>query len=79
MREHNQDGVWSSQGWQKDAMLEESTKKLVAAEKNQELLNVHENLESTRNLVASGNSDIDGTGKIWPHNPHFSDCLRSAS
>ena len=48
-------------------------------EKNQELLNVHENLKGTRKLVASGNSDIDGTGKIWPHNPHFSDCLRSAS
>ena len=36
--------------WQKDAMLD----------------------ESTRRLVASANSDIDGTGKIWPHNLHIS-------
>ena len=41
-------------------------------EKNQELLNLHENLKGTRKLVASGNSDIDGTGKIWSHNLHIS-------
>ena len=41
-------------------------------EKNQELLNLHENLKGTRKLVASGNSDIDGTGKIWSHNLHKS-------
>ena len=29
---------------------------------------VDENLESTWKLVAPGNSDIDGAGKIWPHN-----------
>ena len=53
-------------------MLDESTRRLVAAEQNQELLNFHENLKSTRKLVASGNSDIDSTGKIWPHNLHIS-------
>ena len=33
---------------------------------------MHENLKGTRKLVASGNSDIDGTGKIWSHNLHKS-------
>ena len=41
-------------------------------EKNQELLNLNENLKGTRKLVASGNSDIEGTGKIWSHNLHIS-------
>ena len=43
-----------------------------AAEKDQKSVNFHENLKSTRKLVASGNSDIDGTGTIWPHNLHIS-------
>ena len=68
-REHNQDAASCSQVWRKDAMLDESTRRrLVAAEKNQELRNFHENLKSTRKLVASGNSDSEGTGKNWPHN-----------
>ena len=56
----------------KDAMLDESTRRLVAAEVNQELLNFHGNLKSTRKLVATGNPDIDGTDRIWPHNLHIS-------
>ena len=71
-REHNQDAASSSQVWQKDAILDESARRLVAAEKNQELLNVHENLKSTRKLVASGNSDSAGADKMWPHNLRIS-------
>ena len=44
-REHNQDAASSSQVWQKDAILDESTRRLVAAEKNRELLNFHANSE----------------------------------
>ena len=58
--------------WQKDAVMDKSTRRLVAAEKDQELQNVFENLKSTRKLVASGISDIDGNGTMWPHNLHFS-------
>ena len=58
-REHNQDAPSSSQVWQKSAIMDESTRRLVAAEKDQELLNFNENLKSTRKLVASRNSDID--------------------
>ena len=53
-------------------MLDESTRRLVAAEVNQELLNFHGNLKSTRQLLATGIPDIDGTGSIWPHNLHKS-------
>ena len=49
-REHNQDAASSSQVWQKDAILDESTRRLAAVEKNQELLNFHEKLKSTRKL-----------------------------
>ena len=42
------------------------------SEKNQELLIFSENIESMRKLVAPGNSDSKGTGKIWPHNLHVS-------
>ena len=31
-------------------------------------MNFHGNPKSTRKLVASGNSDIEGIGTIWPHN-----------
>ena len=55
-----------------DAMLDESTRRLVAAEVNQELLNFHGNLKSARKLVATGSPDIDGTDRIWPHNLHIS-------
>ena len=71
-REHNEDAASSSQVWQKDAMLDERTRRLVAAEKDQVLLNFHENLKSTRKLVASGNSDSEGTDKFWPRNLHAS-------
>ena len=70
-REHNQDGASSSQVWQRDTEMDESTRRLVAAEKDQQLLNFHQNPKSARKLVASGNSDIDGTGTVWPHNLHF--------
>ena len=64
-REPNQkDAASSSLAWQKDAEMNKSTRRLVAAEKDQELLNLHENLKSTRKLVASGNSDIDDIGTI---------------
>ena len=65
-REHNQDAASSSHVWQKDAILDETSRRLVTGEKNQELLNFHENLKSTTKLVASGYSDSEGTGKIWP-------------
>ena len=68
-REPNQkDAASSSQVWQKDAEMDKSTRRLAAAEKDQELLNFHENLKSTRKLAVSGNSDIDGNGTIWTHN-----------
>ena len=63
-----------SQVWQQDAMLDESTRRLVAAEQNQQLLNIL-NVKSTWKLVASGNSDIDGTGKIFHTiSTRFSQC-----
>ena len=52
-REPNQDAALSSQVRQKDAEMDTSTSRLVAAEKDQELLNFHENLKSTRKLAAS--------------------------
>ena len=52
--------------------MDKSTRRLVAAEKDVELLNFRENLKRTRELVAFGNSDIDGTGTMWPHNLHIS-------
>ena len=67
-RELSQDAASSSQVWQKDAEMDKSTRRLVAAEKDQELLNFHENLNSMRKLEACGNSDINGVGKIWPQN-----------
>ena len=78
-REHNQDAASSSQVWQKDAILDESTRRLAAAEKHQELLNFHENLKITRKPVASGNSNSEGTDKIWPHNLQTSTAYIPAS
>ena len=52
-KEHGQDAASSSQVWQREAMLDESTRRLVAAEQNQELLNFHENpkeYEETRSV-----------------------------
>ena len=70
-REPNQDAASSSKVWQKDAEMDKSTRRLVAAENDQELLNFRENQKNTRKLVASGNSDIDGIGTIWPPNLHI--------
>ena len=57
--------------WQKDAEMDKGTRRL-AAEKDPELVNFHENLKSTRKLAASGNSDIDGIGTVRPQNLHIS-------
>ena len=65
--EHNQDAASSSQGWQKDAVLDEGTRKLVATEEDQGHLNYPEDSVSTRKLVASGNSETEGSDKGWPH------------
>ena len=78
-RAPNQDAASSSQVWQKDAERDKSTRRLVAAEKDLELLNFHEKLKSTREIVASRNSDIDGIGTVWPHNLQKINCLRSTS
>ena len=48
-REHNQDVASSSQVWQKHAEMDKSRRRLVAAEKDQELLIFHGNLKSARN------------------------------
>ena len=61
-----------SQAWQKDAVLDESTRRLVATEEDQEHLNFLEDPKSTRRLVASGNADTKGKDNIWPHNLHIS-------
>ena len=52
-REPIQDAALGSQVRQKDAEMGTSMRRLVAAEKDQELLNFHENPKSTRKLVAS--------------------------
>ena len=54
----NHDTPSSSQAWQKDAVLDESTRTLV-----QEHLIFLEVSKSMRRLVASGNSDTKGKGK----------------
>ena len=48
------------------------TRKLVATEEDQERLNFLEDSASTRKLVASGNSETEGSDKVWPHNLHMS-------
>ena len=69
----NQDAASRSQGWQKDAVLDVGTRKLVATqEEDQEHLNFPEDSKSTRKLVASGNSEAEGSDKSWPHNLHIS-------
>ena len=75
-REFNQDAASSSQAWQKDTVLDVSTRRLVATEEDQEHLNFPEDSKSTMRLVASGNSDTKGKDKIGPH--HFqksTDCV----
>ena len=60
-RDRNHDAASSSQGWQKDAVQDEGTRKL------QEHMNFPEACTSTRKLVASGNSETEGSDKISPH------------
>ena len=71
-REFNRDAASSSQGWQKDAIPDVGMRQLVATEEDQEHLNFLEDSVSTRKLVASGNSETEGSEKIWPHNLHTS-------
>ena len=49
----NHDAASSSQGWHKDALLDVSTRKLVATEEDQEHLNYLEDSLSTRKLCRS--------------------------
>ena len=75
-RKFNRGAASSSQGWQKDAVLDDSTRRLAVTEEDQEHLNFLEDWKSTRRLVASGNSETEGKDKIWPHNFHVStDCV----
>ena len=46
--------------------------KLVATEEGQEHLTYPEDSVSTRKLVASGNSETEGSDKIWRHSLHIS-------
>ena len=46
--------------------MDQSTRRLVAAEKVQELLNLHENMKSSKKLTSSENSDIDGNATQYP-------------
>ena len=74
-KEFTQDPASSSQAWQKDAVLDESTRRLVAREEDQEHLNFTEDPKNTRRLVASGNSDRHQRQRR-PHNLHIStDCV----
>ena len=53
VRDSNQnDAASSSQVWRKDAERDDSTRRLVATRRNQDLLNFRERSESTRRLVA---------------------------
>ena len=67
-RELNLDAASSSQVWQKDAVLDISSRRLLATEEGQEHLNFPEDSKSTRRLVASGNSETEGKEKFSPHN-----------
>ena len=71
-KEFNQDAASSSQARQKDAVLDESTRRLFATEEDQEDVNYPEDSVSTRKLVASGNSETEGSDKVWPHSLHIS-------
>ena len=81
-KEHNHDAASSSQGWQKDALLDGCTGKLVATEEHQEHLNYPEEFVLTGNLSLQGTKDIQepqelmetqetrkpkGNDKYWPH------------
>ena len=63
-KEHNQNAALSSQGWQKDVVPDVDTRKLVATEEDQEHLNYPEDSVSRKKLVASGNSETEGSPYI---------------
>ena len=65
-REFNRDAASSSQGWQKDAVLDANTKRLVATEKDQEHLIFPEDSKNTRKFVASRYSEIESKDKKLP-------------
>ena len=67
-KEFNRDAASNSQGWQKDAVLDVGTRKLVATEADQEHLNFPEDSISTRKPVGSGKSETEGSDEAWPHN-----------
>ena len=86
-RNSNRDGVSSSEGWQKDALLDGCTGKPVATEENQEQLNYPEEFVGTGKLVApghqgypgtpgtprnSGHSEDESNDEDWPHHLHIS-------
>ena len=74
-KELTQDPASSSQAWQKDAVLDESTRRLVAREEDQEHLKFTEDPKSTRRLIASGTSDRHQRQR-QPHNLQIStDCV----
>ena len=50
----------------------ESTRRLLATEEDQEHLNFPHDSISTRQFVASGNSETEDEDKNWPHNLHVS-------
>ena len=69
-RDRNHDAASSSQGWQKDAVLDVSKGKLVATEEEeQEHLNFLEDSVSTGNIVASL-QETQKSKVIWMHNLH---------
>ena len=80
-RNANHDAASSSQGWQKDALLELFTVKPVATEEDPEHLNYPEASVHKGKLVApgypgipgdSGDSETEGNDEYWPHNLHIS-------
>ena len=71
-KKYNRDAASSSQRWQKDAVLDVGTRKLVATEEDQKHLNFPADSISTRKLVASGNFETEGSDKNWPHNLQIS-------
>ena len=71
-KEFNRDAASNSKGWQEDAVLDVGTRKLVATEEDQEHPNFLEDSISTRKLVASGNSETEGSDNISPQNLHIS-------
>ena len=83
-RDRNHDAASSSQGWQKDAVLDVNTGKLVATEEDQEHLIFFEDSVSPGKPVAagypgypgilgnSGDLETKGSDEDWPRNLHIS-------